>query len=175
MNLIGLCPYSQNSNYNLHGTIIEKIIKWFPQVRWMPPPPMGCPRGGSVTKNSKKTPCPPSLRETLRRGSFVERTIFMNRMWTKSIHVCFSRAVIWDCTVAGPFCFFYIKTQTHHKDVKGQRKYYHYQRTNLNLIQMIRFFFFSSVMSGYSCRMKKERVCLATSLYSQLNFFVFLL
>jgi hypothetical protein len=40
---------------------------------------------------------------------------------------------------------------------------------------MIRFFFFSSVVSGNTRRMKKERVCLATSLYSQLNFFVFLL
>ena len=73
------------------------------------------------------------------------------------------------------FTFFFIKIYAHYRNGGSQRKYYHDQTTNLNLILLIRFFFFGSVMSGYNRRMKKERVCLATSLYSQLNFFVFLL
>ena len=73
------------------------------------------------------------------------------------------------------FLLFYIKNESSREGGGSQRKYYHDQTTNLNLILLIRFFFFGSVMSGYTRRIKKERVCLTTSLYSQLNFFVFLL
>ena len=40
-------------------------------------PRLGFLCGGSVTKNSKKTTCPPCLGEALRRRSFAERTIIM--------------------------------------------------------------------------------------------------
>ena len=42
--------------------------------------PDGATHGESVTKNSKKTPCPLCHGETMMRGSFVERTIFMVRV-----------------------------------------------------------------------------------------------
>jgi len=37
-------------------------------VRWMPPHPTGLPRGGSVTKNSKKNTLPPLSRRGLEAG-----------------------------------------------------------------------------------------------------------
>jgi hypothetical protein len=70
---------------------------------------------------------------------------------------------------------FYIKTKAQYKDVKGQRKYYHDQRTNLNLTRMIRFYFLRVSCWENTCRLKNYRVCLTTSLYSLLIFFVFLL
>ena len=78
-------------------------------------------------------------------------------------------------TLAGPFSFFYIKTNAHYKDVRSQRKYYHDQRTNLNLTRMIRFYFLRVSCWENTCRLENYRVCLTTSLYSLLIFFVFLL
>ena len=59
-------------------------------VRWIPPPPTGRPRGGTATIK-KNTPWCQCHGEALKLGTFVYRTIFMIRVWTESIHVCFSR------------------------------------------------------------------------------------
>jgi hypothetical protein len=57
------------------------------------PPPTGRPRGGSVTKKYKKTPCPPCPKEALRRETFVLSKFFMEGVQTESIHDCFYTAV----------------------------------------------------------------------------------
>jgi len=56
-----------------------------------PAPKQGFACGGSVTK-IQKILCPPCLGEALRRVSFVERTIFIVRGGTESIHVRFFNA-----------------------------------------------------------------------------------
>ena len=150
------------------------------RIRWTSLPQVGRPRSGSsavfMIVIRKRLPCPARYREATgrpHRGD-TSRTKFNNTAnytkwrWTVKI-------AIWDCTLAGPFSFFYIKTKAHYKEVRSQRKYYHDQRTNLNLTRMIRFSFLRVSCWGNSCRLKNYRVCLTTSLYSLLIFFVFLL
>jgi len=53
-----------------------------------------CPRGGSVTKKIKITPCPPCLSKVFKRGTFGYITIFMVWVRSESIQICFSRAIL---------------------------------------------------------------------------------
>ena len=141
----------------------------------MPPHPMGRPRGGSVTKNSKKNSLPAVPQRDLEAG-VLRREDDFHESGVNQIDSClFLQSSNLGRHRSWTFLHFYIKTQNYHKDVKGQRKYYHDQKTNLNLTRMIRFFLLTVSCREIPCRMKKQRVCLAISLYSLLNFFVFLL
>ena len=62
-----------------YSTILPGMLPSNPSGTMNAAVPMGRPRGGSVT-NSKKPPWPPCLKEALKRGSFVESTIFMVRV-----------------------------------------------------------------------------------------------
>ena len=66
------------------------LLPSYPSVTMIAAAPDGAPPQ-RVTKN-QKTPCPLCLGEALRRGSFEERTIFMVRVWTESIHIFLSIA-----------------------------------------------------------------------------------
>ena len=136
---------------------------------------MGRPRGGSVTKNSKKNSLPAVPQRDLEAG-VLRREDDFHESGVNQIDSClFLQSSNLGRHRSWTFLHFYIKTQNYHKDVKGQRKYYHDQKTNLNLTRMIQFFFLR--VSGWenSCRFENSRVCLANNHYSQLNFFVFLL